>query len=153
MSFQSSKIRSIRVPDATRPARIFADPGKLFDFVGGLTVDSEDDEVITSVNVASHRVRRYPGDPGFTRPATVRQRSNLYMKEGSSVTPGKNFYCEIKVANGDEDTTVATQFTYTGSWLTLRKYFQLNASIPFTLRRESGRSLEIAGPGGGGGII
>lgn len=150
MAFQSSSIRSFRIADANRPARIFADPAKLLNFVTGLTVDTAADEVITTVNVGAHRVKRYPGDAGYMRGSSTRQSSDLYMKEGSSATPGKRFYCEIKVADGDKDVTKATQFTYTGSWITLRKYFQANGAIPFVLRRESGKSLSITGPAAGG---
>lgn len=144
MAFANGKIRSFLIANATRPARIYADPDKLNDFVSGLTTESSAPEVLDTVLVDSHRVRRYPGDPGYTRPATNRQRSSLKLKEGTPTTPGKPFFCEVTTGIGPLKETKVTRFTYTGSFITLRRYFEDNAVKAFVLRRESGRSIEFA---------
>lgn len=143
MAFATGKIRRFTIEQGGKTARIFADPAKLSSFVGGLTSDSSEAETITNVSYSGHRVTRYPGDPGYNRSGGSRRKSSLYMKEGSPATPGAPFYCEVTTGSGPTKEVDVTRFTYTGDWITLRKYFEANAERAFVLRRESGRSIEL----------
>lgn len=150
MAFATGKIRSFLIESGGKQARIFADPGKITEFVSGLETESSQPEVITNVSYSGHRVTRFPGDPGYNRGGGSRRKSSLYMKEGSPATPGRPFYCEVTTGSGPTKEVDVTRFTYTGDWITLRKYFEQNAEKAFVLRRESGRSIElvqeVAGP-------
>lgn len=143
MAFSNGKIRSFLITEGGKTARVFADPGKIDDFVSGLTTESSAAETITNVSYSGHRVTRFPGDPGYNRSGGSRRRSSLRMKDGSPATPGKPFYCEVTTGSGPTKETDVTRFTYTGDWITLRKYFEENATKAFVLRRESGRSIEL----------
>lgn len=143
MAFASGTIRSFLIESGGKQARIFANPSKIAEFVSGLETESSQPETITNVSYSGHRVTRFPGDPGYNRSGGSRRKSSLYMKEGSPATPGKPFFCEVTTGSGTTKDTDVTRFTYTGDWITLRRYFEDNAEKAFVLRRESGRSIEL----------
>lgn len=151
MAFATGAIRSFLIESGGKQARIFADPAKISEFVGGLDEEGSGPEVITNVNYSGHRVTRFPGDPGYNRSGGSRRKSSKYMKEGSPATPGRPFFCEVTTGSPPNKVTDVTRFTYTGDWITLRRYFENNAEKGFVIRRESGRSTPVtftdSGPG------
>lgn len=99
--------------------------------------------------VDGHRVKRYPGDPGFIRAAHTRKNYINRGKSGASTTPGNRFWIEQPIQTDSGIVIVSHQATYTGSWADLVQYFTESNSAGTTLRRESSVALKFppaAGP-------
>jgi hypothetical protein len=106
---------------------------------------SIDPPVLESRSVRTFRRKRYPGDPGHV----VSEHSRSVLKErasgGGGAMPGERFWCERPTGNGDERRSNARQFTYEGSWSTLKEFArQAGAGNAFILRNHSGKSITVA---------
>jgi hypothetical protein len=129
-----------------RTFTLWGDTEKLDDYVSGLSVDTAAAETFSSASVNGHTRKRYPSDPGYSVGTYNRTVSSDRGIDGSPATPGRRVWFERTIGLGPLQTTTIHQGTYTGSWRALKKYCQTNVTLPFTLRRESGRSFEITPP-------
>lgn len=102
-----------------------------------------------SASVDGHRVRRYPGDPGYARGPHSRKTYVNRGRSGSSTTPGSRFWIEVPVQGALLNQFRSHQFTYTGEWPRLLED-ALEALAPgVRVRRESSTVKEVpaaAGP-------
>ena len=148
MGVPRGKIRPHAVIGGGIEFTIWGDTEKLEDFFSGITAAPGGATVDKMIDVPQQVVRRYPGDPGFTRKAHKRRYTpDTGIKRGT--TPGAPFYCELQTldAGTGEIVYVATQFTHTGPKFALRAYAKSNAAQNFRLRVSSGRLTEIVKPG------
>jgi hypothetical protein len=129
---------------------IWGDTDKLSEFFTDIEEAQDSATVDRVIQMPQMTVKRYPGDPGFTRRAHQRRYSpNTGLKRVT--TPGKIFHCEQKVLDVGSMKIEwdATQFTHTGPIMALRAYARSNAAEDFRLRWASGRFEDIkkGGPG------
>jgi hypothetical protein len=129
-----------------RTFTVWGDSDKLNDYISGLTVDTAAAESFSTTSVASHTRKRYPGDPGYNVGGHNRTVSNDRGIDGSPATPGSRFWFERRIGLGDLAVKTQHQGTYQGSWRAFKAYCKANVTLPFTLRRESGRSFPITPP-------
>lgn len=125
---------------------LYGDSDTLAGFIDGLTVDTVGAESYSNTNVEAHTVKRYPGDPGYSRAAHSRSVSDTGLTGGTTTTPGSRVWFERSIGTPPLVTKTIRQATYTGSWRALKTYAKANTTFPYTLRRESGRSVEISPP-------
>jgi len=94
--------------------------------------------------VSGHRRKRYPGDPGALVGSYVRTTSTEKASGGGGAMPGVRFWCERPTGEGEARRSNARQFTYEGTWLSLKNYARANGiGGPFILRNSSGKSIAV----------
>lgn len=150
MGIPRGKIRPHAVIGGGIDFVIWGDTDKLDRFFTGITEAPGGNTVDRMIDVPQQVVRRYPGDPGFTRRAHKRRYTpDTGIKRGT--TPGAPFYIEEETLDAGtlEMVWVATQFTHTGPKMALRAYCKANAKTDFRLRVSSGRLTDIVKPVGG----
>lgn len=134
-------IRPHRVTGGGKAIVIWGETEKLEIFLSGIDSAPITVGVPRTVRVEQHTVRRYPGDPGYTRKAHNRTFDPDIGLQGG-ITPGRPFWIEDFVLTDDLAAIGidSYQFSLQGPFYALKAYCRANATQDFRLRTAGGRA-------------
>jgi len=123
-----------------KEAIIWGDPVSIASVFKGMPTYQAPPGRLISVSITARRCKRYPGDPGYTIPATTAKRYNKVNAKRNAALPGRAFTGAKASAPGGVPgpSDRIYNFRIQGAWATLVTWFEANHVGPYVLWSPSG---------------
>jgi hypothetical protein len=143
MTVQGQTRRVHLLGPAATQSRIWGDTDFLQEFIPNAAALPPPVATVVTQSVKSHKRRRFPGDEGFTVPATQRKRLNKVPAKGAGSLPGRSFSISFVDEDGNALPGTRRTFTYQGSFANLKTNIEAASDADMILYGPSGRPYRL----------